>query len=483
MAATASTCSRIYLLINDGSPRNETIEFAKSASPEEIRAGLLAAAEIGGEPKGAIVKVSTKDGVLLPVSVDGLTPNSEDNRYILNVKKDSLIKNDAASAVMSPEIGTANLDLSALKATLKSLEADLDGLTEKKGQLANIPTQHTPKRAVKRVSQIDPRYMSQPKYVFTDETIKYLKTPTFDPWQWQENEMLALLEFMFVELGVVDEFKIDIPVLRKFLQAVKDGYNANPFHNFRHCFCVTQMMYGILHTTKVVEKLTPADKLILLAACVGHDLDHPGFNNAYQVNARTDLAIIYNDVSPLEMHHCAVLFTILKHPDTNIMSNIPDSTYRDIRKGIIRGILATDMAKHADLLSQMKKYADEGFKYSDAEQKSCLLQMIIKCADVSNEVRPPDVAEPWVDCLLEEFFEQADHEKAAGLPFAPFMDREKVTKAGAQVGFIGFVLIPLYELMARVLDNMDPIITPVKQALAYYKELQEKEKAAATGGK
>jgi high affinity cGMP-specific 3',5'-cyclic phosphodiesterase 9 len=37
-----------------------------------------------------------------------------------------------------------------------------------------------------------------------------------------------------------------------------------------------------------------------------------------------------------------------------------------------------------------------------------------------------------------------------GLPVAPFMDREKVTKPGAQLGFIKFVLIPLFETVAKV---------------------------------
>ena len=51
---------------------------------------------------------------------------------------------------------------------------------------------------------------------------------------------------------------------------------------------------------------------------------------------------------------------------------------------------------------------------------------------ISNEVRPKHVSEPWVDNLLEEFFGQSDLEKKEGLPTAPFMDREKVTKPSAQ---------------------------------------------------
>lgn len=31
---------------------------------------------------------------------------------------------------------------------------------------------------------------------------------------------------------------------------------------------------------------------------------------------------------------------------------------------------------------------------------------MIKCCDISNEVRPFSVAEPWLECLLEEYFTQ-----------------------------------------------------------------------------
>ena len=45
---------------------------------------------------------------------------------------------------------------------------------------------------------------------------------------------------------------------------------------------------------------------------------------------------------------------------------------------------------------------------------------------------------------------QSDREKAEGLPVAPFMDRDKVSKPTAQIGFIKFVLIPLFELLNKV---------------------------------
>lgn len=48
------------------------------------------------------------------------------------------------------------------------------------------------------------------------------------------------------------------------------------------------------------------------------------------------------------------------------------------------------------------------------------------------------------------FAAQSDREKSEGLPVAPFMDREKVTKPTAQIGFIKFVLIPMFETVMKV---------------------------------
>ena len=54
--------------------------------------------------------------------------------------------------------------------------------------------------------------------------------------------MLALLECMYYELGLVEDLDIHPTTLKRFLLRVEENYNKNPFHNFRHSFCVSQMM-------------------------------------------------------------------------------------------------------------------------------------------------------------------------------------------------------------------------------------------------
>lgn len=51
-----------------------------------------------------------------------------------------------------------------------------------------------------------------------------------------------MLQTMFVELDLPQKFNIPLYVLRNFLYEVYINYNEVPFHNFRHCFCVAQMV-------------------------------------------------------------------------------------------------------------------------------------------------------------------------------------------------------------------------------------------------
>lgn len=103
--------------------------------------------------------------------------------------------------------------------------------------------------------------------------------------------------------------------------------------------------------------------------------------------------------------------------------------------------------------------------------------VLIKVADISNEARPMEVAEPWLDQLLQEFFKQSDAEKLEGLPVTPFMDRDKVTKPSSQCSFIGLVLLPLFESLGELLTELDDLIVqPVRDALEYYRRLNEAAK-------
>ncbi|CAH3105812.1 unnamed protein product [Porites lobata] len=315
------------------------------------------------------------------------------------------------------------------------------------------------------------------KYTLSQTTVEQLKEPIFNIWHWEPNEILSLLEHMYSDLGLIEDFEINQVVLRRFLVSIQQNYRNNPFHNFRHCFCVTQMMYCIIHLCNLRDVLSKIDLLVLMTACICHDLDHPGFNNTYQINAQTELAIRYNDISPLENHHAAVAFEILSQPESNIFANLGKEDQKKVRQEIVTLILATDMARHSEIVERFKSKLDT-FDFSNADYVGSLKKILIKCCDISNEVRPIDVSEPWADCLLEEYFMQSDREKSEGLPVAPFMDRDKVSKPTAQIGFIKFVLIPLFELLNKLFPQVGPVmIKPLREAYENYERMRIEEEA------
>uniref|UniRef100_A0A3B3TTT8 High affinity cGMP-specific 3',5'-cyclic phosphodiesterase 9A n=1 Tax=Poecilia latipinna TaxID=48699 RepID=A0A3B3TTT8_9TELE len=289
-----------------------------------------------------------------------------------------------------------------------------------------------------------------------EELRQNLKTPTFDNWQWEDAEIMVLLQVMFTDLDFISSFNIEPEALQHFLFEVYRRYNNIPFHNFKHCFCVTQMMYGLIWLTDLRNKLEDIDLLIMMTSAVCHDLDHTGYNNAYQVdiNARTELALRYNDISPLENHHCAVAFQILQRVRPPSSASLCFQLHLN-HLGVSwppECILATDMTRHNEILNKFKSVLP-AFDFTNKEHKDlvrALMMILIKVSDISNEARPMEVAEPWLDCLLQEFFNQSDVEKLEGLPVSPFMDRDKVNKPSSQIGFIRFVLLPLFMELANL---------------------------------
>lgn len=51
---------------------------------------------------------------------------------------------------------------------------------------------------------------------------------------------------MFLQLGLVKRFVIEKATLYRFLITVKKNYRDVPYHNWRHAFNVSQVMFAIL---------------------------------------------------------------------------------------------------------------------------------------------------------------------------------------------------------------------------------------------
>ncbi|XP_031135138.1 high affinity cGMP-specific 3',5'-cyclic phosphodiesterase 9A [Sander lucioperca] len=485
----------IYFTVNG---RPERAEFPVDCPAQDVKDLFRAAAEAGPHD---ILKLYNPRGNIVNISLS-LEPNSPNSRYKLEV-----VAADCNSAEIASALG---FDLFSMEKRLQGLEKKIlmeasetpavvyemkkqvDSFREKLESVEHLswlglfkdlsdgthkPSPFYHKRTLhktrKECEHVREKFLQMSSLQVSEEVRQFLKTPTFDNWQWEDAEIMVLLQVMYTDLDFIAAFNIEPEVLQQFLFEVYRRYNNIPFHNFKHCFCVTQMMYGLIWLTDLKSKMDSIDLLIMLTSAVCHDLDHTGYNNAYQINARTELALRYNDISPLENHHCAVAFEILEKTESNIFRNMSTDQYKRIREGIIKCILATDMTRHNEILNKFKSILP-AFDFNNRDHRDVLMMILIKVSDISNEARPMEVAEPWLDCLLQEFYNQSDVEKLEGLPVTPFMDRDKVTKPSSQTGFIRFVLLPLFIELANLFPCLEQhIIDPVRKALDYYTEMEK----------
>jgi len=98
----------------------------------------------------------------------------------------------------------------------------------------------------------------------------------------------------------------------------------------------------------------------LIIAAAGHDVDHPGHNNHFELKTKSILATVYNDKSILENHHCATVFKIASEEESGIFENLTPEMYKTCREWIVEMILATDMSLHFKNLGTVKSKIDSG---------------------------------------------------------------------------------------------------------------------------
>jgi hypothetical protein len=269
--------------------------------------------------------------------------------------------------------------------------------------------------------------------------------------------------------------RLETAKVERFLTLVEKGYRLNPYHNSIHATDVTQTIHYFLETLGVNDLITIEERLAcILAACV-HDVDHPGVNNLFLIACMSDLSARYNDQAVLENHHCARAFEWLIGDETcNFLSHLPRSMFQHIRASIVKMILATDMSMHYELSTKfkIKIQGGNGIDTKDGKDRALIMSIAIKCADVSNPTKHAPLSQKWTDLVMEEFYMQGDLEKSLGLPISRFMDRYGTRVSACQMGFIDFVVQPLYELWDQYLnrDGIFPAMENIKNNREFWKK-------------
>eukprot|EP01126_Amoeba_proteus_P045261 TRINITY_DN5057_c0_g2_i32.p1 TRINITY_DN5057_c0_g2~~TRINITY_DN5057_c0_g2_i32.p1 ORF type:complete len:225 (+),score=53.03 TRINITY_DN5057_c0_g2_i32:268-942(+) len=176
--------------------------------------------------------------------------------------------------------------------------------------------------------------------------------------------------------------------------------------------------------------------------------------------------------------------SILSLPECNITGGLTGEQQDQLQLNIRDMILATDLSLHKLVLASVesnKKVLGKAFKTPKLapcltrEQKVPAMCCIMKCSDLSNEIRPGNIAILWATRVNAEFFAQSAKEKEMNLPLTPWIDPEKIIIEKEQINFITGVCMPLYKTLYSVFTTVSPCLDQLKSNLKDWdNRLQEK---------
>jgi len=256
--------------------------------------------------------------------------------------------------------------------------------------------------------------------------------------------LIPLLVSLFDAFGCLESLGVDRTIFFRFFVRVQMLYRNVPYHNWFHAADVVQTMFLFLRALEPANVFTTLDKYVLLLSGALHDVDHMGLNNSFYLKTETPMGILVNctgSMSVLEVHHCNLSIEVLSDPETNVFHSLSPDQRTYAFKMLVNIILATDMAKHGEISKSFKELP-KLMEDPDRERevhKVQFMKILIKACDVSNVIKPFDVARVWATAVTEEFYTQGDMEKERGFDIAPMFDRQRADLARGQIGFIDFL--------------------------------------------
>ena len=307
------------------------------------------------------------------------------------------------------------------------------------------------------------KYGPHAPFILNEDLLNQLKDKDFDTIIKSKDELRECLLHIFYEN--IEMLNIDIVKMQRFIMAVSENYQDNPFHNFFHAFSVAQIIFSMSVINGKFEKfLSPFENFALILSGLGHDLNHPGVTNIFMINSRHPLAVRYNDISVLENHHAATLIRFLELSGCDILSSLSPADQTNMRKIIIPTILATDMAKHNFVMERFISTMRE-FDKSKADHRQSFMDIVLHASDVGNPVLKFELATVWSLRIIKEFNEQVWKEEQKGIPISEFMrigsDINKIKRN--QIGFIDMFIHPLWMLIGNHLIGLEGYLKSIEE--------------------
>jgi hypothetical protein len=308
-----------------------------------------------------------------------------------------------------------------------------------------------------------------PEWPTVDHNVVDLLSFEIDPTALPTDVLCHLAMEMFVSAGLPAGLAEDR--VRRFILAIRASMLDNPYHNFYHVLDVMQTTNALATATGTMARLDAWERFALLSAALCHDMEHPGVTSQFLSKAAGDATrgkykdIIFRDAL-LEKHHALRALEFMCDRDVGILEGLSSAQYYQFRSSVSKIILATDIARHAEYVAHLQKFAARRAEDPAAEMdKQLAMELMVKCADVSNVIKPTAVARRWALRVTDEFFGQGDAERAMGMEVSPTCNRLAISRVALQIGFIDSLAGPLFTLLAAAFPPVRNGPCPLREGL------------------
>lgn len=269
----------------------------------------------------------------------------------------------------------------------------------------------------------------------------------------------AVVYQLIVRTGLCTKLNCQDSTLLNFIFHCRALYRRIPYHNFFHAVDVCQTIYTYLYEDGAQERFTDMECFVLLISSLVLNLDHMGVNNSFHIRADSPLGVISSatgNPSVLEVHHCSLALTILADGKSDVFEGVSEAARQDCLRLMVSCVLATDMARHEEVLEKFLTVTESGYDKSQQEHRLCALEMLIKAADLSNACRPFDQSRKWAMAVTEEFYRQGNLDNERGLDVIPVFDRAKnLELARGQLTHITKIVLKFFtDIVDRVFHGM-----------------------------
>lgn len=281
----------------------------------------------------------------------------------------------------------------------------------------------------------------------------------FDDIGMTDPDTCVMAMGMFLHGDLLSKFKIPYEKMTKFILSVKKNYRPVIYHNWRHAFNVAQTMFSVFYTGQMNTWFKDLEILVLLVACLCHDLDHRGTNNNYQLLSESPIARLYG-TSTMERHHFDHCVMLLQSDGCDIFLSLGDEEYKRAMSLLEEAILSTDLALYFKKRTDFQNIVEnKSANWNDIENRDVLRGMLMTACDVAAISKPWPIQQRVAELVASEFFHQGDLERTNfSKDPIPMMDREKHQELPTmQVGFIDFVCMALYKTLYHVNPHLKPL--------------------------